>query len=231
MPSLVTNVSALNISQRYANYLGVTLNYINASISQQKYPVVACPSTSPLFDGVNCIHCQLGTYYLLSNSSCYTPHLVTNVSYLGIMKNYVEVGNATFLSLSNSIHSSKLPVVACNSSTPVFNGKTCMACPKGTFYALNNFTCLTPHFVANIAQLVKAKNYIEVGSATIASLSQAISASKIPVQSCNPSTPVFNGVHCMACPNGTFYVLSNFTCYTPHFVTNVSQLLRAKNYI
>lgn len=227
----MTNVSALNISKRYANYLGVTLNSINVSISQHKYPVVACPSTSPLFDGVKCIHCSPGTYYLLSNASCYTPHLVTNVSYLGLMKNYVEVGNATLLSLSNSINSSKLPVVACNSTAPVFNGKSCMACPNGTFHVLSNFTCFTPHFVANIAQLIKAKNYIEVGSATIASLSQAINTSKIPVQSCSPLTPVFNGVSCMACPNGTFYVLSNFTCYTPHFVTNVSQLLKAKNYI
>lgn len=35
----------------------------------------------------------------------------------------------------------------------------------------------------------------------------------------------------MACPNGTWYMLSNFSCYTPLNVSNVTALAASNRYI
>lgn len=230
-PQFVSNVQVLTKSKNVVEIGNATVLSLSASINSSKLPVVSCPSLTPFFNGTGCVACAPGNFFLLSNSSCYTPGHVTNITELKRLKNYIQVGNVTLASISSAINASKFPVVACNSTTPVFNGKSCMACPNGTFYILTNFTCYTPGLVTNISQLLKAKNYIEIGNATISALATTINSSKYPVKSCNASAPLFDGVKCMSCPQGTFYILANFTCYTPLFVSNVTALSLSKNLV
>ena len=95
---------------------------------------------------------------------------------------YVEIGNFTLKALNASINKIKLPVKACPSSTPVFNGSNCSSCPNGTYYVLKNFTCYTALNVSNILELNKTGKYVEIGNFTLKVLNASISSSKAPCQ-------------------------------------------------
>ena len=90
-PKKVANVEALKKNQSYVEDDNHTLAKLNSSIAAEKLPTEKCPEDKPVFGGENktCFTCPKGEYILLSNFTCYTPKLVTNVDALKTAKNYV----------------------------------------------------------------------------------------------------------------------------------------------
>ena len=147
------------------------------------------------------------------------------------LKNVIESDNVTLDSLSQSANESGVPTQACNESAPMFNGTQCILCANGTYYYLKNLSCYEPEFAPNYSALRGLDNVGEVDNYTLDSLENHTKAGVMPTKACNESAPMFNGKECIKCPEGTFYLLTNFTCYTPKIVTNVSALIHHGHYI
>lgn len=207
-------MNALSSSNRVVQANNYTLTALNASITAQPFPTKPCPSATPFLSGGHCVGCPSGQYYDLQTGVCYKPRKVSNVAFLNSTHNYINVGNATLTTINSSIVSSVYPVNACPTSAPVYNGTGCFACPNGTYYMLNNFTCYTPKNVSNVTAL-KASKILVINNATISNLAATINASAMPVQECPATAPLFNGTHCLACPINNYYLLYNGTCYVP----------------
>ena len=230
LPQLVSNTTALNQSKMFVNQGNATLSNIAAKTAALVLPYAHCPSSAPLFNGSNCIKCPSGTYYLLSNLTCYTPQVVTNTALLLKTNKYINIGNSTLSALNKSVSSSGLPVNACNASAPVFNGTHCIGCPPGSYFFLNNLTCYHAKNVSNITALAIQHRYISRPNHTLLTIEAAINASKLPVSICPSSRPLFNGSACLGCPSGQYFDLKNLSCYKPSLGSNVKALnLSAKS--
>ena len=154
---------------------------LNASIAAQPYPSVPCPAATPFLSRGVCVGCPLGQYYDLMTRQSYQPQKASNVAYLNSSNNYINVGNSTLAALNASIVNNPYPVNACPISAPVFNGTGCFACPSGTYYLLNNFTCYHPQQVSNISAL-NASNILVINNITLNYISAIIANNSYPVQ-------------------------------------------------
>ena len=230
-PTFASNLTQLKVSHVAFPVGNHTLSALNKTITASPYPTVPCPRAAPIFNGSACTFCPPGTYYLLSNLSCFAPLLVSNVSALTATHKVLPYKGASLLTLAASISNITLPKVECNQFFPLFNGTNCVACPNGTYYLLNNKTCYVPQVVSNVVVLNSTKRVLNIGNATLTNLAANITASPFPVVMCPPSHPLFNGTACDVCPNGTYYLIKNSSCYTPGFASNISFLIRSKSYV
>lgn len=78
----VTNVDALQASGKYVETENYTLAILNASIHKSGLPMAPCPEKAPIFNVTKCVTCPHGDYFVLKNSTCYTPAKVHNVTAL-----------------------------------------------------------------------------------------------------------------------------------------------------
>ena len=58
---------------------------------------------------------------------------------------------------------------------------SCVACPSGTYYLLNNNTCYVPQVVSNVSALNSTGKVVSIGNASLTSLAANISAIVFPV--------------------------------------------------
>jgi hypothetical protein len=231
LPVYSSNVAALNASGRVLQLGNFTLLALEQKIAAQPYPTKPCPAATPFLSGGVCAACPLGHYYDLMTSRCYKPQYATNTTYLNATGHYIQVGNYTLANLVQALTSSPLPSVACPISAPVFNGTHCVYCPPTDYYFLSNFTCYHPAKVSNISALNASHRYVDYGGITLTILNDAILLQTEPVLPCPASAPMYNGSNCVFCPVGTYYLLSNFTCFTPNFATNISAVAATNRYI
>ena len=106
-----------------------------------------------------------------------------------------------------------------------------MACPTGTYYLLNNYTCYQPKNVSNVRVLAASNRYIEIGNHTLINVEIVINASVLPVQPCPSSAPLYNGTDCVACNSSQYFNLLNNTCYTPQLASNTIALSATHRYV
>jgi hypothetical protein len=130
----------------------------------------------------------------------------------------------------DEIKTAGLPVSTCAPEVPLSDGTKCISCPTDKYYNIKDKSCYEPPLVTNIEALRKMGKVIEEDSSTLANLQTSISQIVKP-KLCPETTPLFNRAACIACPSGTYYMLSNSTCYTPKQVTNVPFLIASKNYV
>ena len=223
-PHNATNVPALMASGLYVNIGNNTIANLNASIAANPYPTVPCPIATPIYFAGKCVACPPGTYVLLSNYSCYTPHNVTNVTALNATHRYVNLGAYTLANIAHNISKMIYPYVVCPASAPLFNGSQCLACPKPSFYDLKNLSCINSTYVSNINALNATHRVVQISPYTLAYLASQIKAMVLPIKLCPSSAPLWNGSHCIACSNTTWYFLKNDTCYQPKNVSNITAL-------
>lgn len=119
----------------------------------------------------------------------------------------------------------------CESSAPIFDGKTCYHCSTGQYFLLENSTCYDPKNATNIDYLAKSKLYVENDNHTLAQLKDSMSKNPYPTKPCPEAVPIWNGNQCVGCKQGEYYLLSNFSCFVPKQHTNVKVLETEKNYI
>ena len=129
-----SNITELALSRKALPYANHTLASLNKSITTSPYPSVPCPRAAPLFNGSACTFCPPGTYYLLSNLTCYFPRPVSNVSALAATRKVLSFKGVTLATVAASNRKSVLPLFQCPALFPLFNGTQCVACPNGTYY-------------------------------------------------------------------------------------------------
>ena len=132
---------------------------INASV----YPVNACPSSAPLFNGTHCVACNSSEWYNLNNDTCYVPQFASNTTALNATNRYVNLGSYTLLNLANAISSSPYPSIPCPSASPFYNGSQCINCPNGSYYDLRNNYCIVSRFASNVTALNATGKVIAYG--------------------------------------------------------------------
>ena len=156
-------MTALNASKLFIESDNVTLDSINKTNSNSTLPTRVCEASTPIANanGTNCTSCPPGQYAFLANATCYTPSYVSNLTALNETKLFIESDNVTLDQLNKTLSNSTLPSIVCNASTPIFNGKTCIACPAGQYVVLSNSTCYKAKNVTNVAAIVKAGRYSE----------------------------------------------------------------------
>ena len=67
-------------------------------------PTTACPGDKPVYNGSECITCNVTTeYYDLANKKCIKPKSVPNLAALKDLKNVYPSDNKTFDKLNASI--------------------------------------------------------------------------------------------------------------------------------
>ena len=135
-PHLATNITALNISNKYVNLGSYTLSALQQQIQSSIMPTRPCPSSKPLFNGTNCMACPPNHYYLLKTYKCINATFVSNISALNKSGHVVQIGQYTLSNLKQQILSSKVPTKYCPSTAPMFNGSLCISCSNGTYYLL-----------------------------------------------------------------------------------------------
>lgn len=168
--------------------------------------------------------CPPGTYYILSNFTCYHPPHVSNISALNASHAVLSYKNVTLASVAAKIKADPYPVIVCPETLPLFNGTECVYCPNGSFYLLYNNTCYIPQNVSNLTSILNSGNYVNIANYTLVNMNAQIIASKYPVAHCPGNKPLWNGTECIQCPNGTYYLFLNLTCYTPHHATNITAI-------
>ena len=221
----MTNVTELNLTKSYLNIGNFTLKALNASIVASKFPVKACSPSVPVFNGSVCVACPNGTYILLNNYQCYVPPFVTNITELNHTGHYINSSNVTLQTILAQIKKAKFPVKACPASKPLYDGTKCMGCPSSLYYFdLSNNTCYLPKNVSNISALAISHRFISQPNHTLLTIEAAINASKLPVNTCPSTKPLYNNNTCVGCPQGEYFDLKNLTCYKPKLTSNVTAL-------
>ena len=226
-------MSELLVSGNYIPIGNYTIANLIANYSSNPYPVQPCPTAAPIFNGSQCLTCPPGTYYILSNFTCYHPPLVSNVSAINATGAVLTYNNVSLSTVKANITAYPYPVIECPALYPLFNGSMCVTCPNGTYYLLFNDTCYVPQLVSNLTTILFAGNYVDIANYTLVNMNAAIIAAKavLPVAYCPSSAPLFNGSQCIACPSGTYYLFLNLSCYSPHQSTNITEINRVGNYI
>lgn len=121
-----------------------TLTYLQAQIAAVNLPTQVCPSTTPFFNGLACVSCPAGQYYLIETLSCYTPVYSSNVNALQSSGVALQVGNYTLANLNSTIAAQGFPTKPCPSATPLLSKGVCIACPSGQYYNLQSHRCYKP---------------------------------------------------------------------------------------
>ena len=230
-PKLASNTTELFLSGRAVSVGNHTLKNLNVSIVNDPYPVVICPRSAPIFNGTGCVYCPKGTYYLMNNYTCYTPHPITNITALKASKFVLPYKGVTLTTLEAALVKIPVPVYNCPGSFPLYNGTNCVVCPLGTYYLLNNNTCYVPQVVTNVTELKTTGRYVNVGNHTLFNIAAKIAASKFPVIHCPSSDPVYNGSGCVRCLPSQFYNLGNLSCQNPTIITNTVALKLLNKYL
>lgn len=148
-PKIISNVPALEASTNILVIHNVSLPTIaarDAQLAATGYTIVTCPPNFPLYDPTKqqCVVCQPGTYYLLSNLTCYVPQTFSNLSALFVAPNTISVGKANLVSLFAHRISFQFPVKHCPGNAPMYNGTHCISCVLPTYYLYLNRSCYTP---------------------------------------------------------------------------------------
>ena len=230
-PVYSSNVNALTSSGNVVQVGGFTLSSLGSKIAAQPFPTKPCPAATPFLSRGKCISCPAGHYYNLQTRSCYKPKPASNVGALSNSGRTVAVGNHTLSALNHSIVTSPYPTYPCPKAAPLFNGTGCSLCPPSTYYLLNNDTCYTPQLVSNVSAMKASHRVIPYRGVSLANVTANIKKLKFPYTECPELYPLFNGTECVTCPNGTYYLLNNDTCYIPQVFTNVTALNQSKLYI
>jgi hypothetical protein len=225
-PAIVSNISALNATNRAVSYGGISLTALNDAILLQPYPVLPCPASAPLYNGTNCLYCPPRTYYLLSNFTCYTPLKVTNVTQLNKANNYVNVGGANLAFINTTISASVLPVRACPASAPLFNGTACLGCRPGQYYNLGNLSCQNPNIISNVIALKLSNNYLDSPNYNMSTLQAAVLNVPYPFTECPASAPLFNGSACIVCSSMLYDILNKAcaNCVSGYFYNTTAHI-------
>ena len=226
-----SNITELALSRKALPYANHTLASLNKSITTSPYPSVPCPRAAPLFNGSACTFCPPGTYYLLSNLTCYFPRPVSNVSALAATRKVLSFKGVTLATVAASNRKSVLPLFQCPALFPLFNGTQCVACPNGTYYLLSNFSCYVPKQVTNVTELASTHTFVNVGTKTLSALNASISSSTFPYIVCPSNAPLFNGSRCIGCKPGQYYNLGFLKCQNPNIVSNILALKLTNNYL
>jgi hypothetical protein len=187
-------------------------------------PPAYCPASKPLYNGRVCIACNATQYYNLVGLTCYNPKNATNVTALALGHHYVHIQNYTLLNIERMINASKMPLNACPSSAPLFNGSQCIACNSSTYYDLKNLSCYTPHLASNVTALKMTNRSVSIGVYSLTNMAINISSSVYPLQPCPSKTPLFNGSQCIACNSSAYYDLRSLKCIMARQVSNVTAL-------
>jgi hypothetical protein len=160
----VSNLAVLNHSNVIQNAtLNLTILEAMQINNANGTPVINCSASQPLYNGTHCIACPNGTYYLLSNLSCYTPQFVSNTTALNATNRYVNLGSYNLINLAYSINSSPYPSHACPATAPLYNGSACVACANGTYYDLKSLICISSRYATNITALNATGRYWAIG--------------------------------------------------------------------
>ena len=231
IPQHHTNVQALTDSGRALELQNYTLEALAAKIAKDKLPTEICPADKPMLSGKNCIACEAPSWYNLQTRDCYTPKKSANTESLQKNGNYIEDENATLADLKESIESDPYPTTPCPEAAPVLVDGQCHGCPQGDYYVLTNYTCYTPEKRTNTAFLRKARLAIEVDNFTLNNVEAEIENETLPTQPCPEIEPMWDGENCVACPEGSLYLLKNATCYKAKSVTNVNALNESGLYL
>lgn len=118
-----------------------TISNIDAANAKIPVPKKPCAKDAPLWNGTACLSCPNGTYYNLQSLACTSPISITNVDAIKKSNNFLETDNYTLTRISQQDAKSILPTVACNASTPLFDGKSCIAC-SNSIYDLKSLSCV-----------------------------------------------------------------------------------------
>lgn len=124
--------------------------------------------------------------------------------------------------------------IACNGTNQYFNlsNASCVACPNGLVYDSLLHNCVKGVYISNFATLnISLVIQTNVTNLTSLNQTQVKNANNYPLVNCSSAKPLFNGSHCIACPNGTYYLIANLTCYKPHLASNVSALNASHRYV
>lgn len=141
------------------------------------------------------------------------------------------MGNYTIANLTANLSANPYPVIDCPSAAPLKTVNGCVLCPPNTWYILKNSTCYHPKIFSNINALVATNAVLNYNGQSLVTLQKNITFYPYPLVECPPQAPLFNGSECVLCPNGTYYMLYNNTCYVPQFKTNYTQLNQSGLYI
>ena len=174
------------------------------NISSSVYPLAPCPSSTPLYNGTQCIGCPPTQYYDLRTLKCISARLVSNVAGLNATNKTVAIGQYTLSFLKKQIAALVLPVQLCPPSKPLYNGSQCIACAPNQYYLLETLKCYTPLFSSNISALNATGKVIQIGNHTLANLSASIKAQPFPTKACPASTPFLSKGKCIGCPAGQY---------------------------
>ena len=228
--------------------LNKTGNYCNASHPYfDGVACIQCLAPFPYFNvsSKTCVQCSATTYYDNKTHQCLKRPVVyisanfTNVmatanvslsAYKNQLYNMVKNNNNSIIkSCPPGQYSNFTHCFSCASGL-LFNieTKSCMKC-NGT--VLNNLTCYIPKFVTNVTALNATKRVLTYKNVTLLSLQNSIKKILLPVKECPKLFPLFNGTSCVACPNGTYYLLRDNRCYIPQFVSNITALNNTKLFV
>ena len=155
---MVSNIVALKLSGNYLIAKNYNMTTLQASINKVPYPVRACPSSAPLYNGSVCIACTT-TYYDIFNkkcASCASGYFYNSTTHMcQIIPQYYPNLNSTFWIVKNSTGLKQLINMTntrkllkgakmCPNNTPDFNihTNTCVNCPKGQYWNYFNYTCM-----------------------------------------------------------------------------------------
>ena len=147
---LVSNVTALNATNKSVPTGQYTLANLQKQINAQVLPHKPCPSATPLYNGSQCVACAPNQYYLLETLKCYTPVFSSNVAALSASGAVVQIGGFNLGSLSASIAAQPYPTTPCPAATPFLIGGKCIGCPPGQYYDLKTRSCYKPTFASNL---------------------------------------------------------------------------------
>jgi hypothetical protein len=210
---------------------------------------VPCPSSTPYFNGTDCISCQSpsplfnlntlkcsscpsGTSYDINTNSCVQlkPNATNLASGTNILGNLTSNPNDIPCPASTPYFNGT-SCISCQSPNPLFDVKTqkCTSCPNGTNYDSTLSACLTPVAASpNATNVAAATNY--TGPKPVSAPYDVPCPSSTPYFdgticiSCKGTTPIFNtsSSACTACPDGTKFNNATHKCDPLPNVTNIA---------
>jgi hypothetical protein len=200
-------VTALNLSNKAVQIGSYTLKKLAFAINSSFYPLEACPSSAPLYNGSHCIACNKSYYYDLRSLKCINAQLVSNVNALNATNKTIAFGIYNLSALVSQISALVVPYKPCPASKPLFNGTICKVCPPSEYYNLETLKCYKPLYASNITALNASARLLQVNNWTLINLQAAIAAQPFPTKPCPQATPFLSHGACIACNSPLYYDL------------------------